>query len=100
MIIFVVATSWIACRTPCIVNQGIEFAKELWEALENKYMSKNGSSKNILVIQFNNYKMVKERSILDQLHEIQSILSHLKKHNLHMDKTIVMSSIVDKLSPS
>ena len=41
------------------VFQGIESVKELWEALENKYMTEDASSKNFLVSQFNNYKMVK-----------------------------------------
>ena len=64
------------------VYQGMELAKELWEALENKYLSEDASSKNFIVSQFNSYKMVEERSILDQLHEIQQILSHFKQHNI------------------
>jgi len=40
-------------------------AKELWEALENKYMVEDASSKNFLVGQFNNYKMVEESSVLN-----------------------------------
>ena len=43
------------------VYQGMESANELWEALENKYMSEDASNKNFLVSQFNNYKMVEER---------------------------------------
>jgi len=60
------------------VYQGMESAKKLWEVLENKYMKEDVFSKNFLVSQFNNYKMVEGRSILDQLHEIQQILSHFK----------------------
>jgi len=78
----------------------MESAKELWEALENKYISEDASSKSFIVSQFNNYKMVEEHSVLDQLYEIQRILSHFKQHNMHMDETIVVSSTVDKLSPS
>jgi len=81
------------------VYQGMEFAKELWETLENKYMTEDASSKNFPVNQFNNYKMVERRSVLDQLHEIQRILSHFKQHKMHMDETIIVSSIVDKLPP-
>ena len=53
------------------VYQGMESAKELWEALENKYVSEDASSKNFIISQFNNYKMAEERSVLNQLHEIQ-----------------------------
>ena len=52
------------------VYQGTKSAKKLWEVLENKYMTEDASSKNFLVSQFNNYKAVKRRSILNQLHEI------------------------------
>ena len=81
------------------VYQSMESAKELWKALENKHISENASIKNFIISQFNNYKMVEERSVLDQLHEIQRILSHFKQHNMHMDETIVVSSIVDTLHP-
>ena len=82
------------------VYQSMESAKELWRALDNKYISEDASSKNFILSQFNNYKMVEERLVLDQLHEIQRILSHFKQHNMHMDETIIVSSIVDKLNPS
>ena len=70
------------------VYQSMESAKELWEALENKYISEDASSKNSVVSQFNNYKMVEEGLVLDQLHEIQRILSHFKQHNMHMDESL------------
>ena len=53
------------------VYQSMELAKELWEALENKYISEDASSKNFVVSQFNDYKIVEERLVLDQLYEIQ-----------------------------
>ena len=80
------------------VYQNMESAKELWEALKNKYISEDASSKNSIVSKFNSYKMVEEHSALHQLHEIQRILSHFKQYNMHMDETIVVSSIVDKLT--
>lgn len=82
------------------VHQGMESANELWGALGNKYVTEDASSKNFLVSQFNNYKMVDGRSVLDQLHKIQWILSHFKQHKTHMNETIIVSSIVDKLSRS
>jgi len=63
-------------------------------------MAEDASSKNFLVSQFNNNNIVKECSIPDQLYEIQCMLSHFKQHKMHMDEFIIVSSIVDKLSPS
>jgi len=53
------------------VYQGMEPAKKLLEALENKYMAKDVSNKNFLVTQFHNYRRVDKRSVLDQWYEIQ-----------------------------
>jgi len=38
----------------------------------------DASSKNFLISQFSNYKIVKEHSILNKLHEIQLMLTHFK----------------------
>ena len=63
-------------------------------------MIEDASNKNFLVGQFNNYKMVEGHSVLDQLHEIQRILIHFKQHKMHMDETIIVLSIMDKLPSS
>ena len=74
-----------------------ESAKELWEALKNKYMSEDASSMNFLVSHFNNYKMVEEHFVLDQLHEIQHILSHFKQHNMQITDSIIVTFVMDEL---
>ena len=82
------------------VYQDSPSAKELWEKLEARYMQEDATSKKFLVTRFNNYKMVDGKSIMEQMHEIENILSHFKQHNMHMDETIIVSSIIDKLPPS
>ncbi|XP_004510276.1 uncharacterized protein [Cicer arietinum] len=75
-------------------------AKELWETLESRYMQEDATSKKFLVSQFNNYKMVDNKSVMEQMHEIESILNNYKQHQMHMDETIIICCIIDKLSPS
>uniref|UniRef100_A0A1S4CWN7 Zinc finger, CCHC-type n=1 Tax=Nicotiana tabacum TaxID=4097 RepID=A0A1S4CWN7_TOBAC len=82
------------------IYQHVETAKELWDTLENKYMSEDAFSKKFLVSQFNNYKMVEGRSIMDQFHEIQRIVSRFVQHKILMDETFIVSSIIDKLPSS
>ncbi|KAI8560821.1 hypothetical protein RHMOL_Rhmol04G0285900 [Rhododendron molle] len=53
-------------------------AKEIWDALNDKYLSDDATSKKFLVSQFINYLMVDTKPIIDQLHEIQCILSQFK----------------------
>ena len=80
-------------------SQGVKSAKALWTALENKYMTKDVSSKNFFMSQFNDYKMVKEHYLLDPLQEIQCRLSNFKQHKMYIDEFIVFSSIINKLLP-
>ncbi|XP_071738652.1 uncharacterized protein [Rutidosis leptorrhynchoides] len=82
------------------VYQSVETAKELWDSLESKYMAEDASSKKFLVSNFNNYKMVDSRPVMEQFHEILRILGQFTQHNLKMDESISVSSIIDKLPPS
>ncbi|XP_010546470.1 PREDICTED: uncharacterized protein LOC104818550 [Tarenaya hassleriana] len=82
------------------VYQHIDTAKALWESLEAKYVSDDASSKRFLVSSFNSYKMVDSRSVMEQFHELQRILSQFTQHKLKMDEAIKVSSIVDKLPPN
>ncbi|BAT90380.1 hypothetical protein VIGAN_06161800, partial [Vigna angularis var. angularis] len=82
------------------IYQYVDSAKELWDQLESKYISEDASSKKFLVSNFNNYKMIDARPIMEQFHEIQRILGSFKQHNIAMDETFIVSSIIDKLPPN
>ncbi|XP_076937713.1 uncharacterized protein LOC143605514 [Bidens hawaiensis] len=88
------------CDTLFDLYQNIETAKELWDILEAKYMAEDSSSKKFLVSNFNNYKMVDSRSVVEQYHELCRILGQFSQHNMNMDESISVSSIIDKLPPS
>ncbi|GJR11393.1 hypothetical protein Tco_0794045 [Tanacetum coccineum] len=44
--------------------------------------------------------MVDSRPIMDQMHEIEHILSMFVQHNMNMDESIQVASIIDKLLPT
>ncbi|KAL7598931.1 hypothetical protein Lser_V15G26067 [Lactuca serriola] len=75
-------------------------AKELWDALELKYITEDASSKNFLVSDFNNYKMDDESSVTEQYNELLGIYGQFKLHRMNMDESIIVSTIIDKLPPS
>ncbi|XP_045831248.1 uncharacterized protein LOC123922594 [Trifolium pratense] len=52
------------------IYQNVESAKELWDCLEAKYMAEDSSSKKFLMTDFNNYKMVMSRSVMEQFNEL------------------------------
>ncbi|GJW90878.1 zinc finger, CCHC-type containing protein [Tanacetum coccineum] len=73
---------------------------KLWDSLESKYMAEDSSSKKFLISNFNNYKMVDSRPVMEQYNELLRILGQYTQHGLKMDESISVSSIIDKLPPS
>ncbi|KAL9236243.1 hypothetical protein vseg_010939 [Gypsophila vaccaria] len=82
------------------VYQNVESAKELWNALESKYMAEDASSKKFFVGNFMNYKMLDSKPVMEQYNELLRILGQFAQHKMEMDESISVSSIIDKLSPS
>ncbi|GJR99358.1 zinc finger, CCHC-type containing protein [Tanacetum coccineum] len=79
------------------VYQNYSTAKELWNALEERYFTEDATSKKFIVSKFNSYKMVDSRPIMDQMYELEHILSMFTQNNMNMDKSIQVASIIDKL---
>nr|GEU58567.1 zinc finger, CCHC-type [Tanacetum cinerariifolium] len=82
------------------IYQNVELAKELWNSLDSKYMEEDASSKKFLVSNFNNYKMVDSRPVMEQFNEFLRILGQYTQHGLKMDESIYISSVTDKLPHS
>nr|GEX74692.1 hypothetical protein [Tanacetum cinerariifolium] len=62
--------------------------------------NEDSSSKKFFVSNFNNYKMVDSRPVMEQYNELLRILGQYTQHGLKMDESISVSSIIDKLPPS
>nr|GFC02590.1 zinc finger, CCHC-type [Tanacetum cinerariifolium] len=82
------------------ICQNAEYAKALWESLEFKYMAEDASATKFLVSSFMDYKMVDNRPVMEQYHEMIWILGQYTQHNLMMDEAISVAVIIDKLPPS
>nr|GEV22446.1 zinc finger, CCHC-type [Tanacetum cinerariifolium] len=78
----------------------VESAKEFWDSRKSKYMAEDSSSKKFLVSNFNNYKRVDSRPVMEKYNELLRILGQYTQHGLKMDESISVSSIIDKLPPS
>ncbi|GJY60505.1 zinc finger, CCHC-type containing protein [Tanacetum coccineum] len=82
------------------IYHNVESAKELRDSLESKYIAEDASSKKFLVSNFNDYKMVDSRPVMEQFSELLRILGQYTQHDLKMDESISVSSVIDKLPPS
>ncbi|KAI3692728.1 hypothetical protein L6452_32550 [Arctium lappa] len=76
------------CDSLFDIYQNVESAKELWDSLESKYMAEDASSKKFIMSNFNNYKMVDSRPVMEQYNEFLRILGQYAQHNMKMDESI------------
>ncbi|GKC60683.1 zinc finger, CCHC-type containing protein [Tanacetum coccineum] len=79
------------------VYQNYSTARELWNTLEERYFTKDTTSKKFIVSKFNSYKMIDSRPIMDQMYELEHILSMFTQNNMNMNESIQVASIIDKL---
>jgi hypothetical protein len=74
--------------------------KDLWDALFGKFGVTNAGSELYLMEQLYDYKMVENRSVVEQAHEFQSLAKELELFPCPLPDKFVASSIITKLPPS
>jgi hypothetical protein len=74
--------------------------KELLDALETKYGVSDAGSELYVMEYFYDYKMVDDRSIVEQAHEIQSPAKELEGFKCVLPDKFVVECIIAKLPPS
>jgi hypothetical protein len=74
--------------------------KELWDALVGKFRVTNTGSELYLMEQLYDYKMVENRSTVEQTHEIQSLAKELELFPCPLPDKFVAGGIIAKLPPS
>src|SRR4051812_6211426 len=74
-------------------------AKNLWDALESKFGETDAGSELYTMVQFHDYKMVDNRPVLDQAHELQVIAKELELLKCELPDKFVMGCIISKLPP-
>ncbi|GJX50099.1 hypothetical protein Tco_0276944 [Tanacetum coccineum] len=79
------------------LNPNYSTARNLWKALEERYFMEDATSKKFIVSKFNSYKMVDSRPIMDQMFELEHILSMFTQNNMNIYESIQVASIIDKL---
>ena len=52
--------------------------KEMWDALEAKYGASDAGSELYIMEQFHDYRIVEDRSVVEQAHDIQTLVKELE----------------------
>ncbi|RVW93366.1 Retrovirus-related Pol polyprotein from transposon TNT 1-94 [Vitis vinifera] len=75
-------------------------AREIWEALENKYKAEEEGTKKFLISQYMDFKFFDEKPLLPQIHELQVIVNKLKVLKIELPEAFQVGAIVAKLPSS
>ena len=84
----------------CDVYMHITDGKELWEALNAKFGATDAGSELYIMENFHDIRMVNNRSVVEQAHEIQCIAKELELLKCALPDKFVAGCIIAKLPPS
>ena len=82
------------------VYMDMPMGKDMWGALEAKFGVADAGSLLYLMEQFYDYKMVNDRSVVEQAHEIQMLAKELKNMECELPDKFVAGGIIAKLPPT
>ena len=71
-----------------------KFAREMWEALENKYKTEDSGNKSYLVSNYFDFKMMNNKPIMNRVHEIQLIVQQLYYEGIPTDEKLQVRAII------
>jgi hypothetical protein len=75
-------------------------AKELWDALDEKFGVSDAGRELYIMKQLFDYKMIENRTVVEQAHEIQALAKELEQFSCVLPDKFVAGGIIAKLPPS
>jgi hypothetical protein len=75
-------------------------AKDAWDALDTKFGVSDAGTKLYIMEQFCDYKRTDNHRIVDQAHEIQSLVKELEQFKRTLPDKFVAGGIIAKLPPT
>ncbi|XP_038687556.1 uncharacterized protein LOC119986939 [Tripterygium wilfordii] len=74
--------------------------KEIWHALESKYKTEKIGTDKFLIMKYFDFKMIDTLSVLDQVHDLQILVSKLRDLSVKIPEALQVGAIITKLPPS
>jgi hypothetical protein len=78
----------------------LQFGKEMWDALEERYRVSDVGSELYVMEQFHDYWMVDDHSVVEQDHEIHALVKDLEMRGYELPDKFVAGCMIAKLPPS
>ncbi|KAK0598626.1 hypothetical protein LWI29_036452 [Acer saccharum] len=71
--------------------------KEIWNALEYKYKAEKEGADKFLILKYFEFTMVDTKPILDQIHELQILVTKLRELKVEISESFQVGAIITKL---
>lgn len=81
------------------VYSAMNTSKELWDALEKKYKTKDACLKKFVVAKFLDYKMIDSKTVGTQVQEFQLIFHDLIAESMVVNEAFQVAAMIEKLPP-
>ncbi|XP_024029982.1 uncharacterized protein LOC112094102 [Morus notabilis] len=78
----------------------IESPVKIWNALECKYKTEKEGTDKFLILKFLEFVIIDTKSVLDQIHELQVIVTKLRELKVEISESFQVGAIIAKLSQS
>ena len=78
----------------------IKSPKKIWKLLEYKYNTEKQGVDKLLTMKYFKFSMIDNVSIMDQVHELQVLVSKLKDMEVEVSEAFQVGEIIAKLPPS
>jgi transcription elongation factor GreA-like protein len=75
-------------------------AAKLWEVLEHKFSASDAGRELYVMKQYHDFRMVDDRSVVEQTHEFQLIVRELEQHGHVLHDKFGAGGIIAKLTSS
>ena len=74
--------------------------KEIWNAVDTKYQNEKKGTDKFLALNYFDFKMTDDKPVMDQVHELQILVSRLKDLEVVIPDALQIGAILSKLPPS
>ncbi|KAG8377552.1 hypothetical protein BUALT_Bualt08G0045000 [Buddleja alternifolia] len=78
----------------------IKSPRKIWKALEDKYESEKQGTDKFLIMKYFQFSMVDNLPVLDQVHDLQVLVSKLRDVKIKLHESLQVGAIIAKLPSS
>ncbi|XP_056688727.1 uncharacterized protein [Spinacia oleracea] len=75
-------------------------SKSIWDTLQKKYGADDAGKKKYVVGKWINFKMTDDKSIMDQVHDYENIVTDILGEGMKMCETLQANVLLEKFPPS